>query len=172
MMIAYLKHSSDKEDLGPLIEDGTTYSATRVVELRMLLNEMNIPFPDSFDPIPYALPGVSRFKYGTGAHSSMSRKMLGSIVLTATSVSGTKMKIRHMVIEGSSQWIVRKNVTSKVKIDHIERNALLFWNYHNLDSLRFVEHNFSSYIQQYIFCSSDIGLCISCLHKNMLSERP
>lgn len=97
-----------EENLGPLLDYGAPYSAIGLVELRILLSEMCLSFPESFGPFPHCLKGFTKFQYGKDAHSSKSRKTLGSIVLTATSDTGNEMIIRHIIIDDSSQWIIGK----------------------------------------------------------------
>ncbi len=50
--------------------------------------------------------------------------MLGSVFISACLSDGSNINIRHIVIEGSSQWVVGRNVTSKCDIVHSNGNYL------------------------------------------------
>lgn len=133
---------------------------------------MMVPFPESLDPIPESLTRYTRFQYGSGEHSNKSRKILGSIILTATSNRGIKLNIRHIIIEGFSQWVIGENVTGKATIDHLDNNVIIFKNNNQLDSISLVEHEFLSYIHISRFCKSYLGPTISCLNGQALSHKP
>ena len=77
-------------------------------------------------PIPDALDGHTHWQYGTEEHSSSRRRILGSVMFTATSDSGLNVFIRHLFLDGSSQWVIGKNVTQKANILQIGKNALQF----------------------------------------------
>lgn len=72
----------------------------------------------ALDPIPDSLASRPFWQYGVGAHASQAKPILGSILLDATSDDGVTVKIRHLVIEGSSQWIIGRNVTTHCDIIH------------------------------------------------------
>ena len=50
--------------------------------------------------------------------------MLGSVMVSARLNDGTEMNIRHIVIEGSSQWLISRKVTTKFDIIHMNVNYL------------------------------------------------
>lgn len=50
--------------------------------------------------------------------------MLGSYFLKFYSDSGCSVLIIHLVLDGASRWVIRKNVTQHSDILHNERNAL------------------------------------------------
>lgn len=133
---------------GPLLDDSAPYSAIGEVELRILLHDLGLSFPKRFDLIPQSLSGYSFFQYGTGSHSSSSRKILGSVVLTAYSDKNRVVYITHIVLSGSSQWIVGRNVTGKADIMHIDRDALVFCTDESRekDSITLINDGFPSYI--------------------------
>ena len=131
---------------GPLLDDGAPYSAIGIVELKLLFKELGKTFPKRLQKVPEALNGYSHFQYGTGSHASQTRAILGSIVLTAYSDSNRKVDITHIVISGSSQWIIGRNVTKYSNIEHINKNALVFKTEDQLDYISLVEHKFLTYI--------------------------
>lgn len=88
----------------------------------------------------------SKHKYGSGSHSSLNRKIIGSVVLPLRSELGFPVKITHIVLEGSSQWVIGRKIIEHCKIDHFETNYLSFESGDSVDSITFIEHEFLSYI--------------------------
>ena len=52
--------------------------------------------------------------------------MLVSVLISAKSDQGVPLQIRHLIIEGSSQWVIGRNVTRFCNIHHFDRNCLMF----------------------------------------------
>lgn len=154
------------------MHDGAPYSAIGIVELKLLFDEINCLFSDTLDPNPILLRDYSKLRYGNGSHSSRARKILGSIVLTAFSDRKIPINITHIVLEGSSQWVIGKQVTRKCKIDHMSRHALLFFNGRCMDSISIVDHEFLSYISLSRFFTRGNNQTLSCLNANVLYQRP
>lgn len=75
------------------------------------------------EPKPECLADYTHFQYGTGEHYSASRKIIGSVHIDAFADSGLKFSIRHLLLDGSSPWVVGKNVTRHSNILHLEKNA-------------------------------------------------
>ena len=112
--------------VGPLLDDGAPYSALGADELSALAPQLVPGWNGGLDPIPDALHGCTSWQYGTGEHSSPARDNLGSIELHAVSVGSTILRSRHLVLRGSSQWVVGRNVTNKCEILHADGNRLRF----------------------------------------------
>ena len=74
--------------------------------------------------------------------------MLGSIIVSAKLNDGTEINIRHIVIEGSSQWVIGRNVTTKCDIVHTNGDYLKI-----SDQVRIPLQNVDmhSYVASYIF---------------------
>ena len=115
------RNNCSNDVLGPLVDDGAPYSAIGYIELQLLLNSVN---DVEIDPMPSCLENATQWQYGSGEHSSAPRKILGSYVLTLISDNGNEVRIRHLVLDGSSQWVIGKNVTGKCDILHAKQNAL------------------------------------------------
>lgn len=64
------------------------------------------------EPVPKEFSACSRWQYSTGDHSSPTRDMLVSIILTSTAPDECIVELHHLVLEESLQWITRGNVTS------------------------------------------------------------
>lgn len=106
--------SPDCSDLkcGPLVDDGAPYSAIGINELQFLVNKSK-PSEVFIDEKPEDMSRYDFWQYGSGSHSSQKRKILGSTVLYVKSDNGNKVSIRHLVIDGSSHWVVGRNLTRK-----------------------------------------------------------
>lgn len=74
------------------------------------------------------------------------QKMLGSLFLSVQADSGTVIKIRHVVIEGSNQWVIGKNVTSMTNLIHIGKNAIEIMGENGKEYISMVNRNRISYI--------------------------
>lgn len=49
---------------------------------------------------------------------------IGSVVLYLVTDSSSLIAVRHIVIEGSSQWILGRNITRRCNIIHLDRHVL------------------------------------------------
>ena len=88
---------------GPLLDDGAPYSGIGISELKFLFPFLRNKWNGKFNPLPDSISDCTHWQYGTGTHSSDSRRMLGSVMLSASMADGALVNINHIVIEGSSQ---------------------------------------------------------------------
>ena len=65
---------------------------------------------------------------------------------------GTSIKIRHVVIEGSSQWLIGRNLTAKCDIVHSSGNYLRLSDHKNIP-LKNVDMHF--YVPTQIFLKNE-----------------
>lgn len=79
---------------------------------------------DSLDSVPHSIRDRQFWQYGCGSHASERRRLLGSILLSFMSGQGTVIQVRHLVVNGSSPWIIGRNVTEKGDIIHTNGNYL------------------------------------------------
>ena len=158
--------------IGPLVDDGAPYSAIGLVKLKDLAKKLGLSSNWKMAQIPSVLEGHSHWQYGTGDHASPTRRIMGSIILTATSDTGRPVDITHLVLEGSSQWVIGRNVTRKANIEHINRNAIAFMVNDQLDYISITNSGFLSYVQIDMFCiSHDTENVLECLSGSMLEEK-
>lgn len=109
-------------ELGPLVDNGAPFCPVGNVELRAMSKRL---FNQKW-VIGEKSPELSEFdfwQYGSGSHSSSSPRIVGSVALSAVTNNGKPVSIRHLVIEGSSQWILGRKVIRKCHILHIGRHA-------------------------------------------------
>jgi len=159
----------DIEDnfVGPLLDDGAPYSGIGMSELQVLAHIVLPDWNNKLDPLPSTIASRPYWQYGTGEHSSDARKILGSVMLQACDDYGDKINIRHLVIDGSSQWVIGRNVTKHCDIQHIGGQ---FLNFPNGSKISLIERDMHSYIKYENFSTANsskmtlkarTGLCIS-----------
>lgn len=110
--------------LGPVVDDGAPYSGMGLDEFRQLQSTIMPTWDDVLDPLPAVVADRPFWQYGKGKHASKPRKILESLFLTILSDQGTPVSIRHLLIEGSSQWVIGRNVTANANIIHLNGNFL------------------------------------------------
>lgn len=97
---------------GPLLENGASYCAIGHTELCQLSPQILPGRLRELDPIPDELAACRKWQYGIGEHSSLTRDMLGFVILTMKVPDRRSVEIRYLVLDGSSQWVIVDNVTS------------------------------------------------------------
>lgn len=93
---------------GALLGNYAPYAAVEKLEFLKVACILMPNCKEDLDPVPKSLFSYSFRKYGCGQHSSSKSAMLGSIVLSILSGSDTKFMIRHVVLQGSSQYFLAK----------------------------------------------------------------
>ena len=76
--------------IGPLLDAGVSYSGSGLLELEMLSQYLRSNCNSKLDPLPLAIADRTRCQYGFRSHSSDSRRVLGSIVISASLNNGKK----------------------------------------------------------------------------------
>ena len=109
---------------GPLLDYGAPYNGIGMDELKLTSPYLRTNWNHKLLPLPESVPDKSHWQYGSGSHSSDSRPMLGSVIVTACLDDGTTVNIKHVVIEGSSQSKNGRNLDSKCDIIHTDGNYL------------------------------------------------
>lgn len=100
----------NSSNVGPLVDDSAPYSTIEITELRVLhANDKSKPYNVSPEPKP--MGDYNLLRYGQGEHASEPRKILAFISITARSKSGVPINLTHLVLDKSSQWVKRRNVT-------------------------------------------------------------
>ena len=105
-------------------DDGPPYSGIGIDDLKIMSPFLRKNWNDNIEPLPISIADRKHLQYGTRSHASDSRKMFGPVMLTANLADGTTVNVRHVVIEGSSQWVIGRIVTSKCDIIHKNGNYL------------------------------------------------
>ncbi len=138
------EHTSGKSTLGPLVDDGAPYSAIGELELAALYNCKYKRL--KLEELPNSISNYKYWRYGSGTHSSDSREILGCVFIQFRSKNNNDVNIRHLVIKGSSQWIIGRNATRPHDIIHVGAHELRFKINGKHDALTMVDYNRLSYI--------------------------
>lgn len=108
--------------IGPLVHDVAPYSAIGITNLQYLAPRILPKFEGTLILIPRSLNVFSHWQYGNGSHASSKRRIIGSVVILVNTDLYDIIEIRHFVLDGESQWVVCRNVTTKCDIQHKEQN--------------------------------------------------
>lgn len=131
---------------GPLLDDGAPYSAIGIVELRLLSGLKHID-ARHLEPKPPSIAHFDWWQYGQGDHASTRRRILGSFNITAMSDSANLIRIRHLIVDGSSQWVIGRNVTRESDILHYDGSRVLFPPVNgDRDSMLLIDDGLHSYL--------------------------
>ncbi len=71
------------------------------------------------EEVPASIREFPYWTYGPPGHSSKGRQIIGSLMILTACNEG-HVDVRHMVMEGSTQWVYGGNVVSYCNINHIE----------------------------------------------------
>eukprot|EP00171_Calliarthron_tuberculosum_P002818 IDg2818t1 len=135
--------------IGPLLDDGAPYSGIGLAEFTMLQEMILSNWSGEFDPLLDDIKDRPLWQYGTGSHASETRKFLGSILLKCSTKINTDVMIRHLIIEGSSQWVIGRNLTKHCDIVHIDGK---FIKLPNCMKVEIVNLDLHSYLPYSFFC--------------------
>lgn len=70
-----------------------------------------------------------------------------SVTIDEISSHGTILSIRHLVLDGSSQWVVGRNLTSRKNILQFDANVMIVPGAHNISvNLPLFDHELHIYL--------------------------
>lgn len=165
--------TSSSNKLGALPDDCASHSAIEIAELSLLVDHFGLPYKPRLIAISKSLKGQGHWQYVTGKHASPARRKIRSIVLKATPDSGNSVPITHLVLDGPSQSVIGRNVTSQANTGHIHSNAVVFLVDGKRDSISIVDENLLRFLvlDRFSFsCKS--GFTLSCLSAVTIEETP
>lgn len=125
------------------------------------------------DSIPASLQAVTHWQYGTGQHASASQKTSKCLPLSPITDTGNAPAIRHLVVEGSSEWVTGRNVTARSDILHVSRNAIQICTNGLDDLVPMVYSGSLSYIplKNFRLTNENPKPLLFCLHDSILHEK-
>lgn len=118
-------HDIDPDFVGPLLDDGAPYSGMGLADFQVLQPLLLSDWNGELLSLPKHLQSRPYWQCGNGEHSSETRKILGLVLLSSRTDNGDTVTICHLIIEGSSQWIIGRNVTRKCNVERIATNTLI-----------------------------------------------
>lgn len=92
-----------KNVAGPLLDDGAPYIGIRSTELKPKSKLVCPEWHGELDPIPPSVTDQPYWQYGRGEHSSVAKKVLGSVVFAEKMDRGGIVQIRHLVIDNRTK---------------------------------------------------------------------
>lgn len=146
--------SFDFNSIGPLLDDGAPYRGMGLREFTVWQRNLLPHWKGTMDAAPDVLQDYSYWQYGDGDHSSDPGKILCSVPLCIKTDEGNVMSVRTLVIEGSSQWVIGRNVTKRCNIQHIGGNKLVLRD--SNDRVQLHDVGFHSYFPYERFVPSSI----------------
>lgn len=111
---------------GPLLDDEAPCSGMGAKEFNLLQPMIAPHWGRKLQCIPAEIQPYPFRSCGTGQHSSDSRRILGSVISKAETDQNYFVHIRHLIIQGSSQWIVGRKMTKYCDILHRGQKNLVF----------------------------------------------
>lgn len=130
--------------IGPVEDDGEPFceiSHTELLFHRRRLTGGQFVLSET----PAELHGCTNWQLGIGHHASHRRRILGSISLHLLTDARVRISVRHVVIDGSSQWALGRNLTSMCNIVHIGSHTLQLPTSDN-QVVSMIDHNRHSHI--------------------------
>lgn len=109
--------TSTENVLGPFVDDGAPYSVIGDIELIVIMKEHGMGCYNRTNEIPNGLKGNTHLQYGNRSHASPPRRIIESLDITAASNLKEPVVITHIIIQVSSEWVIRKHVTCRANIE-------------------------------------------------------
>lgn len=119
--------------------------------LKTKWNELLLPVQPTVSDRPFG-------QYGRDGHARYVRAILGSVVLEALVPDATIAEITHMVLEGSSKWVIGRNETKHGDVGNINIPFMFFQSSSDGEQHvnNNVEHDMLLYQPIQLFCSTGV----------------
>lgn len=105
-----------------MIDDGAPYSDIGSIKLQLLRGSTKVELRPLSDSIKY----LTFWQLGFGAHACTAKPILGSSMLRFMSDNGRPIEICHIIVAGSSSWVLGRNITRVWEIRHVGANCVRF----------------------------------------------
>lgn len=93
---------------GPRVDTGAPYSSIGLFEFQERAPRVLPRHDGTLELMPGSLIDCRYWNYETVGHSSTPREIIGFVILTANASYGSSVNIRHLVLGGSSEWVIGK----------------------------------------------------------------
>lgn len=78
------------------------------------------------DPLPEQIKSFKFWQLGFGEHASTAKPIITSTMLEFIPDQGRPIQICHIIVDGSSPWLLGRNITRLTYILHVNGNCLCF----------------------------------------------
>lgn len=113
---------TDFKNVGPLVDDGAPFNAIGEMEVHLIFNDLNnMPV---LEPKPDQLAAFDTRQYVTGTHSSQQIAIVCYVEQYARDDDDQLLPISHLVISGSSGWVIGGNVICHCET---EQSVVILW---------------------------------------------
>lgn len=158
----YSINPNDPHSIGPMLDDGAPYSAIGFDELQSLSKYILPNWNGTLDPIPDSISDRPYWQYGVGAHAIPVRAIIGSIIFNVRTSDGSNIELRHLVLDGSYNWVIGRNITRFSNINHMDENTLQVTDANGRTSkIPLLDHDLHSYLPFGIFLQTPIPFNIA-----------
>lgn len=112
---------------------------------------------------PSSLTGHTHWKCGNRNQASYRWLILVSTVLTKTSCYSRTFQISNQILDGSSQWVIVRNINLQANLEHIGNNIITFLIEADSDFISSTYYKFLRYIDLSRFTKTEQGgFVLSC----------
>lgn len=112
-----------------MVDDGAPHSTIGYSELSILIrltHNSTASVKSMISLLPDSISNLQFFQFGYGQYAISAKLVIGSGVIDFRSHSGTKISIRHIVVEGSSPRVLGRNITRECDLVHIGGHYIRF----------------------------------------------
>lgn len=99
-----------------MVDNEAPYIAISLSNLCALADYLLQNWCDTLDAVPAAFSDCPYWQYRSGSRASEVHAILGSVFLVAFAPDSTSLRIRHLVLDGESQCVIGRDVTSRAGI--------------------------------------------------------
>lgn len=119
--------TASKDELGTLVQNGGVYLHRNWKHITNNLGRnCKLASNPRFNTVTEERAGHTHWKYGTGVHWSTARRIIWSRVLVSMPYHCYPVRITHMVLEGSFEWVIGRTVSRNANLDHMQQNCVYF----------------------------------------------
>lgn len=103
-------------------------------------------------PLPATVADSPFCQYGYDGHASDVRKIIDSIILNAVTGDGAVASITHLVLDGTSKWVIGRNVTGLGDVRNLNESCHVIPDgFRSTQSLATIEQDMLQYLSMSTF---------------------
>lgn len=153
LTVHFVDGALDEDLLMPLVEDAAPYRGTGFHESVKMQDVIMHVWSGTLEPLTRIIRDQSCSQYTRGSHASKARRTLSFVAKKMLSNKGPPVRIRHLIIGGSSIWVIGSSVKAGANVSHEDGNYLGFRlpESEERDILPLTEFGTNSYVLRYQF---------------------